>query len=693
MEIRAGNPDRLGASVGEGGINFALFSANAEAVELCLFDSRSGRQTASLSMPGRDGDIWHGFVPSLGPGCCYGYRVHGPFEPLAGHRFNPHKLLLDPYARQLQGNYVWHEANFGYRRDGSEHQDLSFNSEDNSAYVPRAVVQADPEQCLSDTGPGVPWADSIIYEAHVRGLTRMHPDISPSERGSFAGMGSAKLVEYVKSLGVTAVQLLPVQAFIDEYALYQRGLSNYWGYNTLGFFAPHPAYLSSQDVMEFRRLVDRYHAVGIEVLLDVVYNHSCESDELGPTLSMRGIDNQSYYRLVHDDPRFYINDTGCGNTLKLDHPQVRRLVIDSLIYWAETMGVDGFRFDLATVLGRSAEGFQSEGAFFEAVRAEPALAQCKLIAEPWDIGPGGYQLGGFPAPWSEWNDRYRDSLRRFWRGDRSELPELARRLQGSADLFEATGRPASASINYVCSHDGFTLRDLVSYAQRHNEANGEHNRDGHGENFSANHGQEGVSDDPAVNALRRQQQRNLLALLMLSQGVPMLQAGDELGRTTRGNNNAYCQDNALNWLNWDQGLAEGGELLAFPRRLLELRRSLPLLRADDFRHGDPDAPGGCILWFAEDGQPMHEGHWHDEERRALGFVLRRRQEDRVDELLVLINAGAGALCFELPGCWSGAWQLALDTACPGALAGTAAATAQSNLAAHSLQLFLPTAGH
>jgi glycogen operon protein len=687
MEITRGDPSQLGARVGDTGTHFALFSAHAEAVELCLFDDTGRRQIASLAMPGRDGDIWHGLVPGLGSGACYGYRVHGPHDPAAGLRFNPHKLLLDPYARQLRGDFIWDHANFGYYRDGSDVQDLSFSTLDNSAFVPKAVVLAD--QPVGDAAnPRVDWADSLIYEAHVRGLTRLHPEVASSERGTFAGMACKQMVQYIQALGVTSVQLLPVHAFIDEYALYERGLSNYWGYNTLSFFAPHPAYLSSADVMEFRRLVDAYHAVGIEVLLDVVYNHSCESDELGPTLSLRGIDNRSYYRLQADNPRFYVNDTGCGNTLDLDHPRVRQLVVDSLVYWTEVMGVDGFRFDLAPVLGRSAEGFSSESAFFSALQKEPALARSKLIAEPWDIGPGGYQLGGFPHPWSEWNDRYRDSLRRFWRGDRGELPELARRIQGSADIFEATGRPPSASINYVSSHDGFTLHDLVSYEQRHNDANGEHNRDGHGENFSANYGHEGSTQDPQIRALRQRQQRNFLALLALSQGVPMLQAGDELGRSTRGNNNAYCQDNALNWLDWEQGLSQGAELLEFTRRLLAMRRALPLLRADGYRHDDPHSPGGAVLWFGEDGEPASEARWHDEEQRSLAFVLRRDDDEGIDELLVLINAAAQDLHFRLPPAASGGWQLALDTAIAGAAVG-GSAVLECVLLARSLQVFLP----
>lgn len=711
MDIRPGDPDRLGASAQADGGNFALFSAHAEAVELCLFDAQSGEETARLQLPHCDNGIWHGFVPGLRPGACYGYRVHGPFDPQNGQRFNAHKLLLDPYAKQLHGPFRWHTSHFAFARDDSEQQDLSFSTQDNSAYLPKAVLPSMQAPPSVSNAPVVSPSEAVIYEAHVRGLTRLHPDITTLEQGRFAGMARSVMVDYLKALGITSLQLLPVQAHIDEHALHQRGLSNYWGYNTLAFFSPHPAYLSTPDILEFRRMVDTYHEAGIEVLLDVVYNHSCEGDEQGPTLSMRGIDNQSYYRLREDSHRFYVNDTGCGNTLNLDHPQVRRLIIDSLVYWVTVMGVDGFRFDLATVLGRSSKGFSAESAFFDEVRREPALARCKLIAEPWDIGPGGYQLGEFPKPWLEWNDQYRDSVRRFWRGDEGELPELARRLHGSADIFERKGRPPSTSVNYVASHDGFTLRDMVSFSERHNLANGENNRDGHGENFSANNGVEGPTDDVEINQLRDQQQRNFLAMLAISPGVPMLQAGDELGRSAQGNNNAYCQDTPLNWINWEQTPVAEIPLLNFARAVFSLRLQIPLLRPDAYRHTDCGSTSGCMLWFCEDGQRMTDEQWHDDTRHCLAYILRQSDpETGVQELLVLLNGGEDDRRFTLPQSQAserGVWHQVLNTANSSDTADAVAwdtkkamehrnlppivfkAVSETQLKAKSLQLFLP----
>ena len=635
-------------------MNFALFAAHAEAVELCLYDSSGRREVGRCFLPERDGDIWHGFIPGLGEGTCYGYRVHGPYAPQFGHRHNPHKLLLDPYARQLRGAFAWHASHQGFT---SLRHDVEPDTRDNADFLPRAVVCADREPL--PPGPRTPWADTRIYEAHLRGFTRTHPALTEAERGTVAGLSADAIVEYLKALGITAVELLPVHAFIDEPFLRERGLSNYWGYNTLAWFAVHPAYLGTAGPEAFRGMVERLHDAGLEVILDVVYNHSCEGGAGGPTLSLRGIDNASYYRLELDNPAHYVNDTGCGNTLAADHPAVRRLVLDSLRYWADTMGVDGFRFDLAPILGRSAHGYDPHAALLRQIAAEPSLSRCKLIGEPWDVGPGGYQLGGFPEGWSEWNDRYRDSVRRFWRGDDGELPELARRLHGSGDVFEHGGRAASASINFVTSHDGFTLRDLVSYARRHNLANHEENRDGHGENYSDNCGVEGETEDPGVLALRARQQRNFIATLLLSQGVPMLQGGDELGRTQRGNNNAYCQDNETSWLDWNN---VDSELRDFTAAALALRAREPLLRADRFRHSEADADGQSLHWVTPVGAAADPDFWHDPEQTSVGCLLEQQAQDTRPgyRVLVIVNAGPVALDFRLPAPADG-WSLHLDT--------------------------------
>ena len=551
--LPAGDSGELGATAHADGCNFALFSAAADAVELCLYAADGVTETQRYQLKSRDGDIWHGFLAGAGAGTCYGYRVYGPYEPESGLRCNPNKLLLDPYARALRGEFAWHDSHFGYQRDHPE-ADLSFSDSDNSAYMPKAVVTAAATSGGSRR-PGRPVADSWLYELHLAGFTRLHPDIPASLRGTCAGLAHPASLEYLRALGVTAVQLLPVHAYIDEHALHRRHLSNYWGYNTLAFFVPHPAYTGSAGPAGFRAMVDAIHDAGLEVILDVVYNHSAESDELGPTLSLRGIDNRSYYRLQTDQPRRYVNDTGCGNTLNTDHPIVRRMILDSLRFWARDMDIDGFRFDLAPVLGREDSHYRPDAPLLRAINSDPALRRCKLIGEPWDLGPDGYQLGNLPGGWSEWNDRYRDCVRRFWRGDSGQLPELGRRLTGSEDLFAAGTRGPTDSVNYLCSHDGFTLRDLVSYRQRHNEANGEGNRDGHADNISDNLGIEGPTDDPDIQRRRWQRQRSAIATLAVSQGLPMLQAGDEFGRSQSGNNNAYCQDNPLTWLDWTPSAA------------------------------------------------------------------------------------------------------------------------------------------
>lgn len=657
-----GDSATLGATVQDDGCNFALFSADAEAVELCLYTDDGITETARHRLQARDGDIWHGFLAGAGPGTCYGYRIYGPFEPEAGLRFNPNKLLLDPYARALRGDFVWNDSHFGYQRDNTE-ADLSFCDLDNSAHMPKAVVTEAVPPARSRR-PGIPVADTWIYELHLAGFTHLHPHIPKALRGTCDGLAHPASLDYLRALGITAVELLPVHAFIDEYALHRRGLHNYWGYNTLAFFVPHPAYTGRAGAAAFRAMVDAVHDAGLEVILDVVYNHSAESDELGPTLSLRGIDNRSYYRLQPDQPRYYINDTGCGNTLDTGHPMLRRLVLDSLRFWAKDMDVDGFRFDLAPVLGRGHGHYQPDAALLCAINSDPALRRCKLIGEPWDIGPGGYQLGNLPGGWSEWNDRYRDSVRRFWRGDSGQLQELGQRLTGSGDIFAPRASAPTASINFVCSHDGFTLRDLVSYSERHNEANGEDNRDGHADNVSDNLGVEGPADEPDTERQRWQRQRNAIATLAVSQGVPMLQAGDEFGRSQQGNNNAYCQDNPLTWLDWAQIGHDGAQLRELTRVLIGLRARSALLRADRYRHETPDIDGQCIRWYGADGQSATAAHWEDPERRDILFALLQCDPDETveDAILIVLNAEDRPLTYRVPESIPRPRLLLVDTA-------------------------------
>lgn len=661
--LGAGEPFPLGASVEGDGVNFALFSANATAVELCLFDDNGEQEIARIALTEQTQQIWHVFVHGLKAGQLYGYRVYGSYEPQLGHRFNPNKLLLDPYARQLVGEYSDHESNYGYELNHKD-EDLSFSKLDNAAYVPkckvvdiRPLIDIAAKQSIQSVATRFqpkPLERSIIYEMHVKGFTAAHPEIEPNKRATFAGLATQPAIDYLAELGVTCVELLPVQAFFTEPFLLEKKLTNYWGYNSIGFFAPEPSYLSSDDIGEFRAMVDALHGAGIEVILDVVYNHSAEGSRLGPTFSFRGIDNLSYYRLHPNDKRFYINDTGCGNTLNINHPRMLQLVLDSLRYWVEIMGVDGFRFDLAACLGREAYGFDPGSGFFDALLQDPVLCRVKLIAEPWDIGPGGYQLGNFPVAFSEWNDRYRDTMRRFWRGDHSMLPEFARRFHGSGDFFEHGGRPPATSLNFLTSHDGFTLKDLVSYTQRHNLANGEDNRDGHQENFSHHYGIEGETEDSAILALRSRQQRNLLTTLFLSQGVPMLLSGDETGRTQQGNNNAYCQDNELNWFDWS---AKGmdTELLAFTQQLIALRKRFPLLCAKRFIHEQLLAEsladtGARLDWFSRQGEQMTKSLWTESMCRSLSVVLSGDLEGQGKQqaLLLMVNADDNPLAFTPP---------------------------------------------
>ena len=658
--ITSGASIPLGASWDGRGVNFALFSAHAEKVELCLFDSSGNRELERITLPEVTDQVWHGYLPNCEVGTIYAYRVYGPYQPNLGHRFNHHKLLLDPYAKQLNGTLSWSDSVHGYEYglDNTD-ADLSFDSRDSAGFVPKAVVVDETFDWGDDQPPRTAWSETVLYEAHTRGFTVLHPDIIESQRGKFAGLASEPVIAHLKSLGVTALELQPVQAFIDDHFLVKKQLTNYWGYNTIGFFALEQRFLANDDRNEFKTMVKQMHQAGIEVILDVVYNHTAEGDQSGPTLSFRGIDNASYYRLSDDNKRSYINDTGCGNTLNINHPRVLQMVIDSLRHWVIDMHVDGFRFDLAVSLGREDHGFDPGSAFFTAIQQDSVLSQVKLIAEPWDIGPGGYQLGNFPDQWAEWNDRFRDSLRRFWRGDADQLSDVARSLHGSSDLFEHNGRRSSASVNLITSHDGFTLTDLVSYNERHNEANTEGNRDGHNANFSYNYGIEGFTDDATIGELRERQRRNLLASLFLSQGTPMLLAGDELNRSQQGNNNAYCQDNAITWYDWSL-LEQEADFLDFVQRLIKLRNDYPLLSRDRFVHGEEKfASTGFadIEWLTVDGKPMSEADWHDPQKHFLAMLLAGEglpagaesvEQTSSDTLVIVLNAYSNPISFTLP---------------------------------------------
>ncbi|CAL94411.1 glycogen debranching protein GlgX [Azoarcus olearius] len=657
MTLEAGQAYPLGATWTGDGVNFAVFSAHASRMELCLFDEAGRNEIARMDLPELTDEVWHGFLPGAGPGLVYGYRAHGPYVPEEGHRFNPHKLLLDPYATELVGRLRWGPPIFGYelrnKRPGH-----GFDKRDSAACTLKARVAAPWPSASRPArrGQRVPWECMVIYEAHVRGLTRQHPAVGAEHRGTIAGLGSAAVIDHLKALGVTSVELLPVHAYVDDAYLTDKGLRNYWGYNSIGFFALEPRYLAGEGAAEFRDTVARLHDAGLEVILDVVYNHTAEGNELGPTLSFKGLDNASYYRLNPDDRRYYINDTGTGNTVNLSHPRVLQLVMDSLRYWVTQMEVDGFRFDLATILGREAAGFDPGCGFFDAVRQDPVLNRVKLIAEPWDCGPGGYQPGNFPPGWAEWNDGFRDTVRAFWRGDEGQAPGLATRLAGSADRFNHHGRRPWASINFITAHDGFTLHDLVSYNDKHNEANGEDNRDGHDDNRSWNCGAEGPTDDPEVLALRERQKRNLLATLLLAQGTPMLLAGDEIGRSQQGNNNAYCQDNEISWVHWAGVDADGERLRAFVRSLLLIRRALPVLRPARFATGgDPGHVLRDVIWLAPNGVELTPEGWADAQMRCFAMLADGRAhlgtgpEPAADAVvLVVLNAAHEAVECTLP---------------------------------------------
>ncbi len=657
-QISAGNTYPLGATPEAGGVNFAIFSAHAEHVELCLYIPDVEKEVQRIPLFNSD-DIWHVRINGMSTGARYAFRVYGPYDPHNGHRFNPHKIMLDPYAKALSDDFRWSTSVFAYNTEDPE-QDLVIDTQDNATKMPKCVVVDDSTLLDYPSSPSqkpqIPWHKTVIYEAHVKGMTQRHLAVPADSRGTFAGLSEPEVLRYLKDLGITAIELLPVHGFIDEQFLVKNGLSNYWGYNSLNFFMPHRAYLASRQRDECKRFIDAAHAQNIEVILDVVYNHTAEGNHLGPSLSFRGIDNASYYMLASHDARFYVNDTGCGNTFNLQHPRVMQLVMDSLRFWAGTMGVDGFRFDLATVMGREAQGFNPQAAFFQTIKQDPMLARCKLIAEPWDIGPGGYQLGAYPPGWSEWNDRYRDTVRRFWRGDRGVLPDVARRVHGSSDIFEPSGRGPSASINFICSHDGFTLHDLVSYKKRHNRANKENNKDGHQENYSYHHGEEGESNTPEILALRARQKRNFLATLFLSQGTPMLLAGDEMGRTQQGNNNAYCQDSEMNWINWERVSADDQRLQSFVRYLIGVRRQHPLLTSVRYIHR-PDEPeekgASSVRWYNAAGEEMEEAQWSEPQVHHLGWLLEKNCFETVDAqvkatLLILFNADNDDVEFQLP---------------------------------------------
>ena len=664
-----GRAHPVGATWDGMGVNFALFSEGAERVELCLFD-RSGRhEVKRLTLRERTENVWHGYLPQARPGLLYGYRVYGRYQPREGSRFNANKLLIDPYAHQIVGPLRWHDALYGYRI-GHHDADLSFDRRDSAPYMPRCRVIDTTFSWGDDRAPGVPWNDTVIYELHVRGFTQRHPGVPPELRGTFGGLVCPPVIEHFKRLGVTTIELLPIHAFVDDRRLVDRGLSNYWGYNTLGFFAPHPRYLVADEVDEFKTMVRTLHAAGLEVVMDVVYNHTAEGDEVGPTLAFRGLDNAAYYRLQPDDRRRCQNLTGCGNTLNAQHPRVLQLVMDSLRYWVTEMHVDGFRFDLASVLAREADAFDPLSGFFDVLRQDPVLSRVKLIAEPWDLGPGGYQVGHFPAGWSEWNDKFRDATRAYWKGD-GVIGEFARRLSGSSDLYNRNGRAPQASINFISAHDGFTLRDVVSYESKHNEANGEDNRDGHNHNLSFNHGVEGDTDDATVLALRARQQRNFIATLLLSQGVPMLLAGDEIGHTQRGNNNAYNQDNDIAWLDWALDDAQRA-LLEFTQRVVALRLAHPVFRRRDFFRGTPliGADVRDVLWLQPDGSEMTVDAWQHDRTRALAVFLAgdaltdtdaQGQPVRDASFVMLFNASGDTVAFGLPAALRGPAELLVDT--------------------------------
>ena len=699
MQKWTGRAFPLGATYDGSGTNFAVFSEVAERVELCLLDR--GRREQRLTLTEVDGFIWHAYLPGVGPGQRYGFRVHGPYDPGRGHRCNPAKLLLDPYAKAVEGQADGHESLFGYPFGDPQGK----NTDDSVDHTMLSVVTDPAFDWGDDRPPGHSYHDSVIYEAHVRGLTRRHPGLPERVRGTYAGLAHPEVVGHLRGLGVTAVELMPVHQFVQDGHLLDRGLANYWGYNTIGFFAPHNAYSSAGarggQVTEFKSMVRALHAAGIEVILDVVYNHTAEGSGLGPTLSFRGIDNASYYRLVDDDPAHSFDTTGTGNSLLMRHPHVLQLIMDSLRYWVTEMHVDGFRFDLAATLARQFHEVDRLSAFFDLVQQDPVVSRVKLIAEPWDVGDGGYQVGNFPPLWSEWNGRYRDTVRDFWRCENSTLPDLASRLTGSSDLYQDDSRRPRASVNFVTCHDGFTLRDLVSYNDKHNDANGEDGRDGENHNRSWNCGAEGDTDDPDVRTLRARQQRNLLTTLLISQGVPMISHGDEIGRTQHGNNNAYCQDNETSWTDWTLD-REQTDLLDFTRRLITLRRDHPVFRRRRFLRGDPTGTGrGDSVWFTPDGHRMREENWHREDAHAVALYLNggaiaepdaRGGRISDDSFLILLNSHYESLDFVMPGrAFGDTWYVVINTAAEADAADETEVKAGGTLAVQSRSTVILTA--
>jgi len=670
LRVWRGNPYPLGAIWDGSGVNFAIFSENAEAVDLCLFDAGGAEQR--VRMTEQTDLVWHCYLPDVRPGQRYGYRVHGPYEPALGHRFNPAKLLIDPYARRIDGAVKWDDSLFGYRI-GADVEDLEPDERDSAAFAPKSVVINQAFVWGGDAPPRTPFDRTLIYEVHVKGFTQLHPDVPEELRGTYAGLVSAPMIDYLTNLGITAVELLPVHQHVNDRHLVERGLSNYWGYNTIGFFAPDVRYSATgEPVSEFKSMVKRLHDSGIEVILDVVYNHTGEGNHLGPTISFRGVDNAAYYRLSPEDLRYYVDYTGTGNTLDATSPKVLQLIMDSLRYWVSEMHVDGFRFDLASALAREMYDVDKLGSFFDIIHQDPVISQVKLIAEPWDVGPGGYQVGNFPVGWAEWNGKYRDSVRRFWKGIGGQAAELAYRLSGSSDLYASSGRQPHASVNFVTAHDGFTLNDLVSYESKHNEANGEDNRDGDNNNESMNFGVEGETDEEAVIEIRERQKRNFLATLLLSQGVPMLLGGDEIGRTQRGNNNGYAQDNEISWFSWDLKRRDR-QLLAFTRSLIRLFSLHPVLRRRRFFQGRQIRGSRVkdLTWYAPDGAEMTDEQWQAPGVKTLGVQYagdaideRGPRGERIvdDTLLIILNADDRPVAFTLPNHEAAKrWELVFDT--------------------------------
>lgn len=689
--IRPGLSYPLGATFDGEGVNFAVFSDNATAIEVCIFEEQKQRELIRYTLPERTGGIWHGYVKGLRPGTLYGLRAHGAYDPHHGHRFNPNKLLLDPYAREIRGVFGSYDLLAGHN-PRSEVEDLSYSTKDSASAMPKAVIVDNLPFVDEQRRPRVPLSETIIYEAHPKGLTQLFPNLPPNIAGTYEALGHPEVIAYLKDLGVTTIELLPVHCLLNDSWLVERGLSNYWGYNTANFFALEPRYFGPRGVQGFREAVGILHDNGLEVILDVVYNHTAEGDQRGPTLSFRGLDNASYYLLLQGQSRYYVNDTGCGNTLNVAHPMVTRLVLDSLRWWVQSYGIDGFRFDLATTLGREVHGFDTHGGFFDALRQDPVLSRVKLFAEPWDIGPGGYQLGAFPTPFAEWNDAYRDTVRRFWRGDPHSAQELAERLLGSAGTFDRNGRPSWSSVNFVACHDGFTLKDVVSYRHKQNEANQEDNRDGHNENYSDNCDVEGPAKDPTVQERRALRMRNMLTTVLVSQGIPMLLAGDEIGNTQHGNNNAYCQDNELSWVKWpdaDQGLYE------FVKQLIRLRKTHKVLRQRRFLHARKRASDGFpdVEWLGFDGS---EVNWRDPQLKRFCLVIRESAEANShladdDVLAIAFNGSFSAGLLRMPSRQGGRpWMRFIDTSKPSLVPEMCPDGRSQRIVAQSIVVFRPS---